>query len=216
MSWLVFFATNVIILVASAYVIVFYSKLYQEFRVIGVYVLLALAIQIPSYLMGVNQMNNMFFLHIYVPSSFVILTEFYKKSLKGFINSRWLDLISIVFVLFSILNSIFIQSIDTFNSYALTLECLFIVIYSLSLFILLLNSTAKDEKRSILGSLLWVNSGLFIYHTINLFLSYFGDLLTTFSSVNFRLSWIMHSFIYIAQFSCILIGLWKLPKKLIS
>ena len=210
---IIFSLPNILIPIISVYAIKNYLQLHRELKIFSWFILFSLCIQIPSYIFGLLQINNLFFLHFYVPLSFFFLTLFYESVFQNFINKIILRWIMILFVLFSIINSIFWQDLLTFNSYALSLESALIVIYSLSLFSLLLNQTVRKEKQALLASLIWINSGLFIYHTSGLLLFYFGELLIHFTSVKFRISWLFHSFIYLVMLICFIIGLWKRPKK---
>ncbi|MBL4709802.1 MAG: hypothetical protein JKY48_15320 [Flavobacteriales bacterium] len=209
----IFFLPNLFLLLVGSYVIKNYPQFKAELRVISWFIFLSLIFQIPSYILGLFGNNNLPFLHFYTPLSFVCLTVFYQRVFRQFVHPSLLWWIMGFFVLFSCVNTIFWQELKSFNSYALSLESVLIIIYSLSLFTLLLDASVREEKRELLSSLVWINSGLLIYHTSGLLLFYFGDLLTHFTTVKFRISWIFHSFIYFVLFVCIIIGLWKHPKK---
>lgn len=190
-----------------------YLRFPKELKVISWYVVVSVMIQFGSQYLAFQKENNLYLLHIFVPVSFMLFSIFYQKVFSGFLNKNVLWWILGLFIAFSILNSIFWQDISTFNSYALSLESMLLIIYSLSLFALLLNESVSQEKKEILSSLRWINAGILIYYTSGLLIFYFGDLLTNFSKVRFEISWRFHSFIYIVQFICISIGLWKHPKK---
>ncbi len=190
-----------------------YFRFSKELKVISWYVVLSGIIQFSSQYLASLKENNMYLLHIFVPASFVCLSIFYQKVFRRFIHRNFLWWILGLFVVFSIVNSICWQGIKTFNSYALSLESVLLIIYALSLFTLLLNESVRNEKRGMLSSLRWINSGILIYYASGLLIFYFGAFLTRFSSENFQISWLFHSFIYIVQFICISIGLWKYQKK---
>ena len=190
-----------------------YFRFSKELKVISWYVVLSVVIQFSSQYLASQKENNLYLLHIFVPASFVCLSIFYQKAFANFLNRSVLWWIMGLFVVFSTLNSLYWQDLETFNSYALSLESVLLIIYSLSLFALLLNESVRKEKKEILSSLRWINAGILIYYTSGLLIFYFGDLLTHFSKVRFEISWRFHSFIYIVQFICISIGLWKHPKN---
>ncbi|UTW65260.1 hypothetical protein KFE94_11375 [bacterium SCSIO 12643] len=202
-----------ILILAVIYVIYYYSKFKGAFKYISWFILFSLVIQLPSSIMGRYGISNLFFLHIYVPISYILFVLFYKEVFKGFINKTIMLLSLWLFILFSIVNTIFWQDIDSFNTYALSIESLLIIIFSLSLFIFLLNETVREEKKGFVSSLIWVNSGLFIYHTSGLLLFFFAEILTKYSITEFQISWLFHSLIYLIFYICIIIGLWKYPKK---
>lgn len=209
----IFLFTNFPLLIALVVVIRNYLRFPAELKVISWCVFLSIVIQFSSQYLASQKENNLFLLHIFVPASFVCLSIFYQKVFSHFIHRNLLWWIMSLFVVFSIVNSLCWQTIETFNSYALSLESVLLIIYSLSLFALLLNESVRKEKKAILVSLRWINAGILIYYTSGLLIFYFGDLLTHFSKVRFEISWRFHSFIYIIQFICISIGLWKHPKN---
>lgn len=190
-----------------------YFRFSVELKVISWYVVMSVIVQFFSMYLASQKSNNLYLLHIFVPASFVCFSVFYQKVFSNFLHGRFLWWIAGLFVLFSIVNSIWWQKIETFNSYALSLESVFLIIYSLSLFALLLNESVRKQKKEMLSCLRWINSGILIYYTSGLLMFYFGDLLTRFSFDKFQISWLFHSFIYIVQFTCISIGLWKYQKK---
>ncbi len=208
--------TDLLICTSFIYGLFFFKRLSSELKSLFWFIVLSLCTQFPAQYLSFNNVSNLFLLHFYVPLSFVCLTFFYQRIFGEFINRRLLWWILVVFICLSILNSVFLQGFDVFNSFALSIESTLIIIYALSLYVLLLNPLVREEKRPVLSIWMWINSGLFIYHTSGLLLFYFGEVLTSFAPVKFRISWLFHSFIYLFQFICIIIGLWKHHKRLVS
>lgn len=204
---------NVPTVIAAIYAAGKYPRFSNEFRVFSGFVFLSLVVQLTSQVLFEYSVNNLPLLHFHVPLGFIFLSIFYQKVFKSFIHKNVLSWIMIGFVLFSILNTLFFQNLYTFNSYALSLESVILTIYSLSFFILLLDESVQLEKKKWLSSLKWINSGVFIYYASGLLLFYFGELLTKFTTINFRISWIFHSCIHMIFYVCIIIGLWKHPKN---
>ena len=102
--------------------------------------------------------TNLFLLHIYTILEFILLSAFFKVVFDQ-LGSKFSTLkITIVIVLLCILNSIFIQPIEGFNSYASTLVGLIIIAYSIYTFYLLL------EKNEInFRNIKWLVGGILIY-----------------------------------------------------
>ena len=207
------FLTKIPLVIVFIIVVKNYLRFSAELKVISWYVVLSVIIQFSSQYLASQKINNMYLLHIFVPASFVCLSMFYQKVYASFINRNILWWIAGLFVVYSIFNSIYWEDIKTFNSFALSVESVLLIIYSLSLFALLLTKAVRDEKRALLSSLRWINSGILIYYASGLLIFYFGDFLTRFSVEKFQITWLFHSFIYIVQFTCISIGLWKYQKK---
>ncbi|MCZ8284241.1 MAG: hypothetical protein O9353_02195, partial [Bacteroidia bacterium] len=161
-----------------------------------------------------NRMNNMPLLHAYVGFGFPMLAVFYKKVLEGFISGAVIYSVAIVFFLLSVLNSLFLQSVFTFNSYALTLKSVLLIIFSLTTYILLLNETVKEQRKSLVSTINWINSGIFMYYVSNLLIFYFSGYFSRYFSLKFNLyTWVVHSFFSMVMYTFFFIGLWKRPKN---
>lgn len=153
-------------------------------------------------------------LHVYVIVSFVSLAWYYNSLMKDFIHRYVIIIAAGLFCLLSLLNSLFVQPVFSFNSYALTLESALLIILSLSAYILLLKKIVAEKKKGEIKSLNWINSGVFIYYSSTLLIFYFGDLITHSYSRSFnRYTWVLHSFLSIVMYTCFIIGLWKRQAK---
>lgn len=204
--------TFIPLLLTFGYAIRYFAKLGRELQVFSYFIFFSTLVQLISLFFWSNGWNNMPLLHFYVPLGFMGIAWFYATLLKGFLHPRVLWGLALLFLIFSGINSWVIQNVYTFNTYALTVESVLVVILSLSTFTLHLNQWVKSRKQRVLTSLDWINSGLFIYYASNLLFFYFGDALTRFSPEIRRLSWFPHSFFSIVMYSCFFVGLWKYPK----
>jgi hypothetical protein len=159
-------------------------------------------------------MNNLWLLHLYVAVGFLILAMFYYAVLKGFISSRIFWIGSILFILFVIVNAVFIQGLYTYASHALTVESVLLIILSLSTFMLMMDDLFKTSKAPLVKSMNWINSGLFIYYASSLLLFYFGDLVAQLFSrtANLQIALVHFMFLTIMHF-CFFVGLWHRPKN---
>lgn len=152
-------------------------------------------------------------LHFYVAAGVPTLVWFYKTIMQEFINASIMWSIAGLFLVFTIINSLFIQNIYHFNSYALVVESIIVIILALFTFIFLLNDTMKETGIPDIKSLSWINTGLFIYYLSCLLIFYFGDaILSRFSKDLSGLTWIFHSFFSVVMYTCFIIGLWKRSK----
>jgi hypothetical protein len=206
----VIIASHVPILLTVVYAAIHYKKMRRELQVFSWFVFLSGITQFVSLAFWFARQNNMPILHFYVATGFICIAWFYNTVLRGFINAKIIWSVAILFLLFTVINSIFIQSVFTFNSYALTLESILIVILALFTFMFFLNDIVKETTGHDLKGLNWINSGLFVYHASNLLIFYFGAVITQTFSKNLNLyTWILHSFFSIVMYACFFIGLWK-------
>jgi hypothetical protein len=190
-----------------------YRGLSHVLRVFAWFIYLSGVIQFASLLLWYNKMNNMPLLHLYVAVGFVFLAWFYRTVLDGFIHSRIIWWVAILFVLFSLSNSVFLQSVFIFNSNALIVESLLIVVLSLFTFIFLLNSTVRDAGIADIKSISWINSGLFVYFLSSFLIYYFSNVMVIqFSAALRHKAWVLHTMFSIVMYISFLIALWKRSK----
>ncbi|MAX81691.1 MAG: hypothetical protein CL843_16135 [Crocinitomicaceae bacterium] len=203
------------VLCSFVYYVWHYKKLSAELKAFSWFVVILFITQAISMGFWLADANNMPLLHFfYVPFGFIAITYFYYTVLKTFISPYILVLALFFFLTFTVINSIYFQSIYTYNSYALSAEAVIVLILSLSTYTLHLNHWVKVQKKDTLVSLNWINSGLFIYFTSDLLLFYFGKtLMHTLSPEYSRHLWNLHSLFFILMNCCFLVGLWKFPKK---
>lgn len=206
--------SHIPILAAGIYAAVSYRSLGKELRVFSWYIFFSFVIQFTSLGFWFAGENNLPLLHIYVAGGFLCIGLFYREVLRDFINPRIITAGILLFLLFTAINSAFIQSPFRYNSYALTVECMLIIILSLTTYIVLLNHIVRQQRRQLIPSLHWINSGLFVYHTSNLLIFYFGDLINHAFPRNLsQYTWVLHSVFSMVMFSCFIIALWKRPRN---
>jgi hypothetical protein len=211
LSRIIIILSHVPILATAVLAAVRFKGFTKELRIFSTYIFLSAIIQFTSLYFWFQSKNNMPLLHVYVCLEFALLGWFYAEVLRKFINAGIIAWMVILFSVFTILNSLFVQDIFSFNSNALTVESILIIILALFTFIVSLNNIVRetDSIRN-KASLNWINSGLFIYHSCTLLLFFFGDRITALLSETFNLyAWTLHSFLSIVMYTCFFISLWK-------
>lgn len=209
-SRIVIIVSHIPVLLTVVYAALHYRKLGPELKAFSRFIFLSGFIQFASLLLWFLQRNNMPLLHLYVAAGFACLAWFYRVVLSGFVSARLITGVIVLFLLFTGINSLFIQDIFTFNSNALVAESVLVIILALFTFIFLLNDVVKETGRHDGRSLAWINSGLFIYYSSALLIFYFGaSLMRLFpTSLNLQ-AWVFHAFFSIIMYTCFLVGLWK-------
>lgn len=206
--------SHIPIFITALYAAILYRRLEKELKVFSLFLFLSGIIQGVSLAFWFLNKNNFPLLHIYIATGFCILAWFYKTVLKGFINPKIINSTIVVFLLLTLANSLFFQPIHTFNSYALVLECILIIILSLSTYIFFINDIARESRIENITSINWINSGLFIYNTSSLVIFYFGDYFTRyFPEYLNRYTWVLHSFFSMVMYTFFYIGLWKRRRR---
>lgn len=202
------------VFVTVLYAAFLYRNLKPELRIFSWFLFLSGVIQAVSLIMWFMNRNNMPLLHFYVAAGFLLLALFYHHILRDFIGKRLMFFLIAGFLAFTTFNSLFIQSIFTFNSYARTLESVLIIIFSLSTLMLAQHEVMSKSGKHEFGSLNWINSGLFIFYASNILIFYFGEsLINFFPSYMNRYTWVAHSFFSVIMYTCFFVGLWKSQKN---
>lgn len=199
--------------ITTGYAIFLFRHLKNELRIFCWFIFLSCAVELIGMPFWWLHKNNLPLLHVYVATGFFCLAWFYKTALRDFINPRIILVILFLFLLFTLLNSAFIQKIFTFNSYALTVESVLVIIFSFSTLLISQDETVRDNGKEIFKSINWINSGLFIYFSSNLLLFYFGDIINkSFPVYLSQYTWLLHNFFSIIMYTCFFIALWKRPR----
>jgi hypothetical protein len=205
--------SHVPILLTVGYAALQYPRLGADLQVFSGFLFLSGLIQFTSLYFWFHRLNNMPLLHVYVAAGFISLAWFYQKVLNGFISVWIIGSVTALFTVFTVTNSLFIQHIMTFDSNALTIESVLVVILSLFTFTFLLNDSVKETRHHDTIGLGWINSGLFIYYSSSLLIFYFGATITgSFSRTLGQYTWIFHSIFSMVMYTCFFIGLWKRSK----
>jgi hypothetical protein len=213
-SSIIIIASHLPIFFSAVYAAMIYRQLENELKVFSWFLFASAVLQLVSLVLWWQGISNMPVLHVYVPVSFLLLAWFYHTMLHGFLQKPVIAVAAFVFVVLSVLNSVYIQPVTTFNSYALTLESVLVIILSLSAYLLLLDARIIEAKRAQLKSINRINAGLLIYYSASLLIFYFGNLITHGYSKTFnRYTWIAHSFLSVMMYTLFITGLWKRQKK---
>ena len=155
--------------------------------------------------------NNLPLLHIYTLGEFILLFLFYVKLIERpqwLHDNRQLLLWSISGLI--ILNSIFIQNIFEFNTYAKTLVQLILIGCAILYFF---NQAGKEqEPNPEARGLRIINSAILIYYSSSLVIFMFGNFLLTVETNEFYL-WIVNASLNILFHLLIFIALWSLLSR---
>lgn len=183
----------------------------KQFSVVGFlsfYLFLNLATEIIVYCLRGTGINNLPLLHLYTLGEFVIYSlmylSFFKLDNK---NKRLAGLLTFLVSILIILNSVFVQSIWGFNSYAKTLVQCVIIIYSLSYFFL--NYMNKIKNGIIRKVRLFINATILIYYSGSLFVFMFSDYFLRVLGGTPRELWIINISLNFLFQVAILVTVWK-------
>ncbi|WP_271782565.1 hypothetical protein [Aquimarina algiphila] len=187
-------------------------KVLNKIQVNLVYLLIViLIVEFISNILWYKQINNLPVYHFYTVIEFLLIINVYRFELSKVFSKLFFIIISIGFVIFAIINTLFFQNLTTFNSNVTTLLGLIVIFFALSYFYALL----KEVKYRTLESnpMFWINSGFLIYFSSNLILFYMNNTLFKGVTEASLILWGLHAIVNIVLTIFYTIALWVNPKK---
>lgn len=180
-------------------------------RKLALLLLVTLVTESISNVLWYQKENNLPVYHFYTVAEFILIINVYRTVLKKFFFKNFFALITIIFISFAVLNTIFFQSLKTFNSNVTTLLGFIIIFLTLSYFYKLL----KEVKYGMLESnpMFWLNSGFLIYFSSNLILFYINNSMFKEANEVSYLFWGLHAIVNIILTVFYTIAIWVNPKK---
>ncbi len=172
-----------------------YPRLQMHGKLIVLYLCCSAIASAIAALLGMNNINNMPVFHIFTMVEFVVLTLFFRQLAESGIWRSTISVLGVLFILFGILNCLFIQPIFTYNSLPRSLESLLLIIYGLQWFYSSLGSTNRSTQ---VRSLVWINSGIICYFSGSLFLFIFNEYVVQ-HPTSYRIAWLTHA-VFVAAF----------------
>lgn len=184
-----------------------YHKLGAEMKAMATYVLLGGIIQLFSSYWNSLTYNNLWLLHLYTPLEFACIVWFYSIVLKGFVKSSLFIGLGLGFAILSALNSAFLQAIDTFNTYARSLEGILVILFCLCWCYQTLSE--MKIRRLEQNPVFWVNTGFLLYFSGNVLLFAFSNYIIDINRALNMYIWAFHALFSLLLYFFITIGLWK-------
>lgn len=134
--------------------------------------------------------NNLPLIHIFTVAEVIFFTLYYRY-LSGSRN-RIFIFIPVLFTILSVINTIFFQSIFTYNSYTRSAEAIICIFFALNYFAGL--AAASSNKKTANQPDFYFNTGIFLYFSGAFMLFVFSNfIITNLSKTNFFIIWNIHA-----------------------
>ena len=150
-----------------------YLQFPKHFKLFTIYIGITFIFELISFITSLRKESNLWLIHLYTLTEFILLGLFYKSVLK---RPQWLNqnfkLILLVGSVLVIANTLFLQPITQFNSYAETMENIILIGFSISLFFHIINEESELYQSK---ALKWINSGILLYLSGSLFIFLFSQ-----------------------------------------
>jgi hypothetical protein len=155
--------------------------------------------------------NNYPILHLYTLLEYFTLIKFFSQILKGFIPKSIFSFFFYSFPLFSISDSLLIESIFSFNTYSRSIEAFILMTMCICWFIKIAGEP-EDERQRLRDATYFI-AGFFIYFSSSVILFAYSSYIKK-MAINAILNvWTIHTFLLVQLYIFLSIGLWKARAK---
>jgi len=207
-------ASNIPPLLAAVLALIYFKKFDKRLFSFKLFLIFNGFIQISQLVLSSLKHHNLFLLHIDVPVEFALLAHFYYSFLNQYVDKRIFFTLISLFLLFSVINSVFIQPPDSFNSYALIAEALVMIILSIFAFIVLLDPRSGMNKTPMGKIAALINSGIFINFSTTLLIYYFSNFLIKNADKNtVNYIWVYNDLASVVMYAFFIVAVWKHVKQ---
>lgn len=186
------------------------TKIGPTLKLIGILIWVTFGFEVVTMILWAVGINNLIFFHLYNVVEFALLSGFFIRVFKEYnwYNAHFYGRVcQIIGVLFTILNSIFVQLHTEFNSYGKSVSTFLLVTLALTL---LVGSTQR--KHSIESSYYYIGAGILVYYSSAFGIFLLSNYTLVLSSAYAKLIWALHAFLCIVLYLMFMFGLWKSSK----
>jgi len=150
--------------------------------------------------------NNLYLTHIVPVIEFALLVCFFRVTL----SEKAIKILIISFTILSILNVLFVENLNEFNTLARAIEALILIIISLMYFYTLLQDLSEQYiERS---PLFWIATSILIYFSGSFFIFIYGNYIMPSAKLSLTF-WAIHALFSIIKYILLTVALWINPKS---
>lgn len=165
---------------------------------------------ITFYLREQNQLN-LWVYHYYVPIQFCLITVLYSYMLKSMVSNRVMFFTGVSFVIFSLINTLFLQDTSQFNTNSILISNIVFVVFALLFFYQLLKKPLVKKLEHL--PQFWINLAILIYYSSSSVLFYMVNHVVKVDTESLTIIWSVNIGLYIILNCLYSIGLWKVYKQ---
>jgi hypothetical protein len=179
-------------------------------RFVGLFVGLAAVGEIISLLTAALSIHNLHILHVYTILEFNLIALFYHRFFGRFYPHWLMPLLMVFFTGFAILNSLLLQPLNQYNTYARGLEALMVIALALLCFYKIL--TELPAERLDKHPVFWINAGYLLYFAGSLFfLILSNSVINESNRALILMVFGLHSLLMVLMHLLVGVGLWFSP-----
>lgn len=148
----------------------------KAFKLLCYYFITSLIVNVITTVLSYYHIPNLIFFHLYTPVEAVFLCLFFSEILRGTKIVTFIRFLILAFPLYCIINYVWFQNGNVFNTYTHPVESLLFICLSVFFF---WNQSVKQEEELKWTSipLNWIVTGLLLYFSSTFFLYVFSNVL---------------------------------------
>lgn len=187
--------------------LLFFKRLEVERRALTILVGLAALVQILGlYFTYHPELNNIPLYSLYTPIEFLIYCFIYRSWFKGWVSPRLIEGIGFAFLLFYVGNALWLQPMDTNNTYSILVAGILLILFSILFFYRVISEMSLGPLEK--SPAFWINASVLLYYAGSILI--LG--LDNFKEGSLAQSvWIFHSSFNILHYLLLTVGLWIPP-----
>ena len=185
----------------------YWHRLSRPLQIIVIYLIFNFLIEIGARVTGILYRQNLPLLHLYTFGECLIFSLFYRQILdNASVFKRYFGWILSAALLLVVLNTVFLQGIFEFNSYAKTMVQVLIILYALDYAFRFSDWENPDFVKN--ESLRLINAAVLIYYCGSLFV-FMSSQFELQMGEGIRILWKINSLLNLIFQIMVLIALWK-------
>jgi hypothetical protein len=178
----------------------------RDLRSLSLFLILSALTELVAIALFFYKINNFPVLHVFTLIEFGFLSFLYSEHIHKLIPRNFIFTLVIVFTVFSVVNSLFLQSLFTFNTYARGIEFLIILFYAI-VHIYLLNT--ENSGTLLHMPMFWITLGIILYYAS----SFFAVLMVNLILPQMNLVWALHNVFLLLHYLFFAKALWIHPRQ---
>lgn len=173
---------------------------------------IAQSIQIQQFLAVEKSKNTLYLYHFYTPLEFILLSLFYQYILRKEVHKAIFSTINILFLALAVYFSMYLQSLQSFNTYARFAESLILLSYSITYLIKTIPKIDTIREFQENNNNFAIVTGICLYFLGSFLILSLSNSVLKFGDIEFNvLMWMLHIVFLVVLYISINIGIWITP-----
>ena len=175
-----------------------FPSINYSLKLLSLYLVVGTCVDVLSYAYSIKDLNNLFFFHFFSFFEFWILTFTFESLFFMIGKSINLKPVALIGRAIILLNSIFFQKLDTFNSYSATFVSIAVLTYCIYYFNLFLDNPSEMIQ---MRTIKWIVISVFLFHSVSVVVLLFSNIMLGLDEFSQNLVWTIRcSMILIIKF----------------